>query len=242
FGQTIFEEVKIINGSPVTIDRSPFLAAFEARDNLSAPFSQECGSVIVSSLHLITAAHCLLDYKTPNLMQIRVGTSTREQGGDVCKVYSSNTGTYLDYDIGLIRLASPLKTTAKAQAAKLIPPNQELAQGVKVISFGWGVLKYDGKSPKQLRRGLFSVVPQPLCQQRIDKFINATVFPRFTCTETRSKANCFGDSGGPIYKSDKNDNSVVALGSWTTCGLILIFVPSSERKPIQIFKLSLNSA
>ncbi|KAK3910704.1 Trypsin [Frankliniella fusca] len=150
------------------------LAAFEARDNLSAPFSQECGAVIVSSLYLITAAHCLVDYKTPNLMRIRVGTSTLEQGGDVYnvaqfwthpsyKVYSSNTGTYLDYDIGVIRLASPLKTTAKAQAAKLIPLNQELAQGVK------------------------------------------------------------GDSGGPIYKSDKNDNSVVALGSWTTC---VGFVPN----------------
>ncbi|KAE8738520.1 hypothetical protein FOCC_FOCC015996 [Frankliniella occidentalis] len=230
-----FDDEKIINGSPVTIDKSPFLAAFEARDNLSASFSQECGSVIVDSLHLITAAHCLVDYKTPNLMRIRVGTSLLEEGGSLYnvaqfwthpkyKVYAaSRGGTYLDYDIGVIRLATPLKFGGNVQAAKLIPLNQQLAQGVKVIAVGWGVLKYDGPEPKQLRRGLFSVVPQPLCNQRIQKLLNETVFPRFTCTEVRSNADCFGDSGGPVYKRDKNDNAVAGIISWGTC---VGFVPN----------------
>lgn len=229
------EESKIIGGTVVSIDKSPFLAAMEERDNASSPFFQTCGCVIVDSLYIISAAHCFVDIgddlkikqPDPSFLRIRVGTSLLKSGGTLhpiaqywvhpkFKVTNTSAGTTLDYDVGVGKLSTPIVFGKSAAKATLIGQGQHLSKGTKVIAAGWGVTTYTGNSSTQLRRAIFSVVEQPECNRQYEEQKKQQqVSQRSFCTYAASKGDCFGDSGGPVY--NRTDSVVAGLVSWGTC-------------------------
>ncbi|XP_034253874.1 trypsin-like isoform X2 [Thrips palmi] len=167
-----WEESKIIGGTAVSINKSPFLAALEKRDTSSAPFLQNCGCVIIDRLYIISAAHCFaeladdltISYPAASLFRIRAGSSLLERGGTLHSVakywvhpkfkgIKGTQGTALDYDIAVARLKTPIvfgKTVAKAN---LIGMGQHLKKGTKVITAGWGVTQGDSGGAVYNRTG-----------------------------------------------------------------------------------------
>ncbi|XP_034253873.1 mite allergen Der p 3-like isoform X1 [Thrips palmi] len=232
-----WEESKIIGGTAVSINKSPFLAALEKRDTSSAPFLQNCGCVIIDRLYIISAAHCFaeladdltISYPAASLFRIRAGSSLLERGGTLHSVakywvhpkfkgIKGTQGTALDYDIAVARLKTPIvfgKTVAKAN---LIGMGQHLKKGTKVITAGWGVTQVNGQNAAPsalLRRAVFSIVEQPECDRQYLKQANARVSQRCICTYAASKGNCLGDSGGAVY--NRTGNVVVGIVSWGAC-------------------------
>ncbi|XP_049779307.1 trypsin delta-like [Schistocerca cancellata] len=91
---------RIVGGEAVDISQYPWQLSLQWLG------SHLCGSSIISSTWVLTAAHCLED-STLYVLSIRAGTSTQVCGGavyDIAEAYyhrSFDTDT-MDYDIGVI--------------------------------------------------------------------------------------------------------------------------------------------
>ena len=86
-----------------------------------------CGAVIVSSSHLLTAAHCLEDYPKESYV-VRVGDWDQdvedidEQEFSIAAVHfhpEYNVGAYLNNDLAVVRLKTPVRLSSRVSPACL---------------------------------------------------------------------------------------------------------------------------
>lgn len=139
------ETRRIVNGTTTTIDRIPFQVSILQFN------SQWCGASILDQNTLLTAAHCFdyyFDY--PDIYPIsaystRVGSSYWADGGEqialqsVVRHESYDPSTY-DFDVALVKLASPLTYSANTQPVELAATTGSLVAGQDVQVSGWGRL------------------------------------------------------------------------------------------------------
>lgn len=102
-------------------------------------------------------------------LSIRAGSSTRNSGGIVVQVaqlhqhpfYNSAT---IDYDVTVLRLATPLTFGSTIGPATLPPVNHQLISGEVSVITGWGALTEGGSSPTQLQAVEVPVVSLQECR------------------------------------------------------------------------------
>ena len=89
-----------------------------------------CGAVIISSTHLLTAAHCLEDYPKESYV-VRVGDwdqdveDVDEQESSIAAVHfhpEYNVGAYLNNDLAVVRLKDSVRLTSRVVPACLPSP------------------------------------------------------------------------------------------------------------------------
>lgn len=134
---------RIVNGTATTIQTIPFQVSILFYN------SQWCGGSILDSTTILTAAHCFdwyfdLLYDT-TAWTVRAGSSYWSTGGQLVGI-SSITGhenydpvTY-NYDIAILKLATPLVYTNSIQPVVLPTASNTLADGQSVQVSGWGRL------------------------------------------------------------------------------------------------------
>lgn len=134
---------RIVNGTEASILEIPFQVSILFYN------SQWCGGSILDQNTILTAAHCF-DYYYDSLYPltawtIRVGSSYWASGGTVLELASVkrheqyNPRTY-DYDVLIIKLASPLTYGAGVQPVTLASAGSTLADGQDIQVSGWGRL------------------------------------------------------------------------------------------------------
>jgi hypothetical protein len=185
-----------------------------------------CGGVILDSVHIGTAAHCVFDETTgqatpPSRLHVLAGTSDLQASGTAQVAaaasfdprYDPNTN---DYDVGMITLATPLwpsgsdrlpdgsNTIARVPLVDLNDTTLTAA-GKTVTASGWG---YDLQlmageapdpthpNPTKLRSVAVKVTDPAVCGTQYAGFVNITA--RMLCAADTNKDSCFGDSGGPL--------------------------------------------
>ncbi|KAH8391093.1 hypothetical protein KR215_006555 [Drosophila sulfurigaster] len=187
---------RIYGGKNTPIEKIPWQVSLQNNG------SHVCGGVIYSKNIIITAAHCI-DKGNPRIFDVRVGSSTSNNGGSEIKVdkitvHDSYTSrSTVEYDIALLLLSSPLEM---GPAVKAIPLAESVPNdGAAVLVSGWGRTETE-KVAKYLKSVYVNIVNREECATAYgDKQI-----PRATiCAASPGKDSCSCDSGGPLVYEGK---------------------------------------
>ncbi|XP_018334717.2 trypsin-3-like, partial [Agrilus planipennis] len=191
YHQPGLESVRISGGSNATIREIPYIVQM----NQDYTDISDCNASILSRLWLVTAAHCLVGLLASDVT-IRAGTDKFMKDGVVIGasnlyVHPNFNNDTLDYDIGLIKLASPL--TFGPNIAPISLAGAKPAIGTSAVVSGWGDLNaFSHKAPEQLQKVTLPVVADSQCP--------GVHTERMLCAGNSSdyKSPCYGDSGGPL--------------------------------------------
>ncbi|XP_052738956.1 trypsin, alkaline C-like [Bicyclus anynana] len=222
--------LRVLNGSPTTIQQYPILAQLLLDAWGNQQFVQHCAGVILTSRHLISAAHCFQynkdtgrNYSIPQYWKVRVGSTYRTRGGVLHKVKSiiphyGFDKRYYTNDISVVVVAKKFTIGNLIRQGTIIKPESELSPNSVCTLVGWGSTERDGPQPDQLQQTMMLVIDQGYCKSQYQT-IGAIIADSMLCagrTDVDGVDGCFGDSGGPlIYKG-----VVVGLVSFGyACGL-----------------------
>ncbi|XP_018332504.1 trypsin alpha-like [Agrilus planipennis] len=178
------DSTRISGGSNATIREIPYIVQI----NVDGSKTSDCDASIISRLWVVSAAHCLSRMRAANV-SIRAGTDKFMRGGVVIRasniyVHPSYSNITQDYDIGLIRLASPL--TIGPNIASITLATKKPAVGASAVVSGWGDLDSTSETiPTQLQKVALPVVSDLECPP--------VYTPRMICAGYRngSRSPCY---------------------------------------------------
>ncbi|KAK8773297.1 hypothetical protein V5799_012158 [Amblyomma americanum] len=208
----------IVNGSPARPGQFPWMVQLTVRFPRSPP--SICGGSIITSRHILTAAHCVIKGGKKGRVQVRYGSIDRRRGKkvDVKKVkpHPSYKTRPLAYDIAVLTVKKPIKFSFQVRPVCLPETIMEVVTKDAVVS-GWGVHK--GRATiDNLRYTTLKVQPNGMCKSYKANFNPYTML----CAFKRGTGPCTGDSGGPLATKMNNGRfvqvGIVSMGGANNCG------------------------
>ncbi|MER7705127.1 serine protease [Kitasatospora sp. NPDC097605] len=194
----------VVGGAAVTEGQAPYLVSL-------ARGSHFCGGAVLDPTTVVTAAHCVAGVR-PAALTVRAGSLQHASGGVLAKaaaivLHPSYDPTTVDYDLALVRLATPLPgggIAAVPLAARGADPS---AGGARVS--GWGATVQDGPLSSAARIVSVPLIARAECRA---EYGSATITDRMLCAGEGAggKDACQGDSGGPLVL----DGVLVGVVSW----------------------------
>jgi len=179
--------------------------------------SHICGGSIIDETTIITAAHCA---EAASRFAVRVGhnTLTNPETGSQTVAVSSVVvhelfdDWYLNNDISIMKLATPLTLSASVRTAAVPLPNtqNEESSGDLTVT-GWGTTSEgSGSLPSALKTVTVPFVSDKDCR---GAYSEDEVADSMICAglDAGGKDSCQGDSGGPLINSE---GVLVGVVSW----------------------------
>uniref|UniRef100_A0A6M2DUH7 Putative trypsin-like serine protease n=1 Tax=Xenopsylla cheopis TaxID=163159 RepID=A0A6M2DUH7_XENCH len=208
---------RIVNGQEAQVGQFPIQVFLDL--TLKTNDKSRCGGSLLSDRWVLTAAHCFDNLKD---IQVFVGAhdisksdELNRQTRKVAKYlqhekYDQST---LEYDIGLLKLATPIICNDYAKLTKLNKDKSKTFVGKTATVSGWGIFKDfpNFKLPDKLQYTTLEVQPQEDCK----KVWGAYIRDYTICAKHEKQSICIGDSGGPLTV-DGLQIGVVSFGS-TPC-------------------------
>ncbi|XP_066930366.1 chymotrypsin B-like [Clytia hemisphaerica] len=222
-GHVTISQSRVINGVTSQEGQWPWQAQIKR-----TVFGEQhhCGGTLIHPMYVLTAAHCLMDYRVPFHYQITLGKHDLQTKGpneqilmgSELKIHPMfNRRTY-DNDIALIKLNKPAVLTDKVNIA-CIPPNavspKPVLAGRNCFVSGWG-LKSSTLATRYLLHGDVPIITNAECAKKMNQVnLNGGVTDNMLCAGGDGKASCHGDSGGPLVCSESDGRFVVqGVVSW----------------------------
>ncbi|MFJ1754148.1 serine protease [Kitasatospora sp. NPDC088134] len=197
----------VVGGHAVAAGQAPYLVALQ-----NGP--RPCGGTVVDATTVLTAAHCVAGAR-PAGMSVRAGSLSRTSGGRTAAVaeirlHPDYDAQAIDYDLAIVKLATPLVLDGKSTAAlPLIGSGEHLGGGTVVTAYGWGATAEGGAPAATAQQADVPVVANDTCKQRYEGFNDIT--DRMLCAGADTTGDaCQGDSGSPLV----HDGRLAALVSW----------------------------
>ncbi|XP_034825613.2 trypsin-1-like isoform X1 [Maniola hyperantus] len=201
------EDGKIVGGSEVSIKKFPYQARLVIETG-EGYFG--CGGSIISDTYILTAAHCL---SGANKVSVRVGSANADEGGDLIestdfKQHPKYNSSMYDFDVGLIRLPSPIAFDDTKRAISLPARGTSIPAGTRVTVSGWGATSENGEASDTLLAVTVPALSNDRCRASY-----RTLTENMVCAGVPQggKDSCQGDSGGPAVTRGKL-GGVVSFG------------------------------
>ncbi|XP_073459198.1 transmembrane protease serine 5 [Aquarana catesbeiana] len=210
---------RIIGGSDVALGRWPWQISLYLNNK------HVCGGSIVAPNWIITAAHCVHNYRSPQVSSWSVlagiiSHSSVEQKGSVSTVekiiyHQKYDDRSHDYDIALMKLDKPLNYSDSIRPVCLPQYDQDLAAGSECWVSGWGHTHPDNTHmPRILKEALVPLINTKKCNSSC--IYNGDITPRMLCAgylDGKVDA-CQGDSGGPLVCQTDYTWRLIGVVSW----------------------------
>ncbi|XP_026737030.1 trypsin, alkaline C-like [Trichoplusia ni] len=206
---------RVIQGTPTSIEQFPIIAQLLLDAWGSQDYIQHCAGTILTSRHVLTAAHCFQynantgrNYTLPKYWKIRVGSTYRTRGGVLHNIKSIIPHQAFDKyfytnDIAMVVVSRPFSFNSYVKQSTIIKQGVEIKPNSMATLIGWGVIEPDGPQPDQLQRTALFTIDHNICASRYNT-IGAVIQDSMMCAgrvDAGGPDGCFGDSGGPlIYK------------------------------------------
>ncbi|EFX67832.1 hypothetical protein DAPPUDRAFT_231784 [Daphnia pulex] len=202
------ETDSIIGGTTVVKGQYKYMALILKKKGTKTTM---CGGTIISSQHILTAAHCfeaadlpydsvavhVNDYNNSPLDSSAITRSVLDQTKDIRKHAKYDKDLRTD-DIAIVKLDRVLTTAELTNVAIVSVLNTTLTYAGSVgVALGWGVTKSDFGTliSRSMQQVSLNIQDDDLCDALWEtKYVPAS----HLCTFTPKKAVCWGDDGGPI--------------------------------------------
>uniref|UniRef100_A0A8C5PPQ3 Transmembrane protease serine 5 n=1 Tax=Leptobrachium leishanense TaxID=445787 RepID=A0A8C5PPQ3_9ANUR len=210
---------RIIGGSDVTVGRWPWQVSLYLNNK------HVCGGSIVAHQWIITAAHCVHNYRAPQLSSWlvysgMVSHSTVRQNVPASAVkkiiyHQKYDERSHDYDIAMMKLEKPLNFSDSVRPVCLPQYNQDFPAGTECWVSGWGHIHPDSaQMPRSLKEAMVPIISTKKCNSSC--IYDGNITPRMLCAgypDGKVDA-CQGDSGGPLVCQTDYTWRLVGVVSW----------------------------
>merc|ERR1712226_344231 len=173
-----------------------------------------CGGTLISSTHVLTAAHCLDDDWQKDIRVILGEHNIADS--DFNRVDVAEIMIHPKYrkwttnnDYGIIRLANPVNFTNEVSPACLPADLSAKYVGVLATATGWGTLSSGGNQPTALHGVDVTVMTNKECDEA-----NGGITKSMICAADSGKDSCQGDSGGPLVTPENGHQTLIGITSW----------------------------
>jgi len=189
-----------------------------------------CGGSILSSMTILTAAHCTVDFTERERYNLKVMVSqTRglvsqlDQHIKVCNIdEASYDSVTKDNDFAILTLCTPIKFHPSAQPICLPSLSGREYEGVQATTSGWGDTSADqsGVWPEELIEANVTTIPNSVCiahynQGPRPETAGNVVTQNNICAMMEGKDSCQADSGGPLVVQEPCGHfAQVGVVSW----------------------------
>ncbi|XP_015110606.1 uncharacterized protein LOC107036887 isoform X2 [Diachasma alloeum] len=220
-GDKMFE--RVVRGSVAPKDSYPWQASLRVRGHSRS--NHWCGAVIVSPLHVLTAAHCLEGYNKGTYFvragdyntEIDEGTEVEANIEDYYIHEEFRKGQRMNNDIALVLLKGRGIPLGEHVMPICLPPrNAEYPGGLNCTISGFGSIE-NGKSAhsRDLRFGWVPLIDQNVCKADY-VYGNKRITDGMLCAGYLDEGvdACDGDSGGPLACYRNGAFTLYGITSW----------------------------
>ncbi|OWP01646.1 trypsin-like serine protease [Marssonina coronariae] len=162
-----------------------------------------CGGVLLNKNTVLSNRRCAATYPLDEV-EIRLGSNNYNSGGIVVGVdrvrqYPNPYPPYIETDISLWTLSTPVAESKHIKFAQLPKQNADVSDREPLITSGWGTARMGFYEPSPaLRFDHVAVVPRTTCTRwYADREIS--IFTEMFCTARYVDGLCQADAGGPVF-------------------------------------------
>ena len=198
---------QIVGGKAAPAGMWPFQVALLDTGEPNNADAQFCGGSLISSRHVLTAAHCVKGMRPAKLL-ILTGTQSLKSGGTrrrvaSIRVHPKYNASTSDYDIAVVTMKTAVTGIRAAQMLTTATERTLAKPGILAYVTGWGALNEAGtRFPTVLHQVNVPLVSKTVCNR--PQSYDGEITSRMICAGYAQgrKDACQGDSGGPLIVRD----------------------------------------
>lgn len=210
---------RIVGGFSVDPHTAPYLVSVS---KVQGDTRYVCGGTLISTRHVVTAAHCVVDKDTVQISNddIFVGYGSQDRSKQakanphkvtVNDRYMKDKSRDSQYDIAIIELNKDLEISVDVQNIPIY--TDKVMPGDSMVALGWG--KQDNGELSQTLNGVMLEAGNKTACQRYNQWFTDNNGPQVCVVgwDTPGKSTCSGDSGSSVVMEQQGKIKLLAFDS-----------------------------